>query len=410
MTTTSGQLREKRAKVIADARSLYDDALKNGAVPDEINAKFEEMMAESDRLAAQITNIERLESQEAAMNAVVSRRAGHEGVSEDQVRARQEFESRVFDSYIRRGMNGLNDKEREFLQQRFTNVASGASGPEGGYTVPDTFYQQLITAELAFGGMIAASNVIDTATGNNIMVTTENDTSNEGAIVGENVDVSTGTDMSFAGINFGAHLFTSRIVKIPNTLLQDSVFDLAAFLTERLGTRIARIVNKKMTIGTGAMEPKGLVPAATLGVTAASQTVFKGDELIDLVHSIDPAYRMSGCGWMFNDTTLKALRKLKDGNGNYIWQSGLLMKEPDSILGFPYSINQHFASPAQAAKPIVFGQLKKYWIRRVAGAQLIRLTERYAEYNQTAFLAFQRFDGNLVDAGTHPVKYLANAS
>jgi HK97 family phage major capsid protein len=126
------------------------------------------------------------------------------------------------------------------------------------------------------------------------------------------------------------------------------------------------------------------------------------------MHSVDPAYR-ANARYMFNDGTLKVLKKKKDGDGQYLWLSGLAVREPDTIMGKPYTINQHMASIATGAKVALFGDFSKYYIRRVAGVQVLRLTERYADYNQTAFLMFARADGALVDAGTNPIKHLINA-
>lgn len=150
----------------------------------------------------------------------------------------------------------------------------------------------------------------------------------------------------------------------------------------------------------------GVVSAATLGVTAASASDVTFDEVaFDLPHTVDPAYRMNA-RFMFADSTLKVLKKKKDGEGNYLWTSGTAMREPDRIAGYAYTINQSMDAIGSGKKPVAFGDFSKYMVRRVAGVQVLRLTERYADYNQTGFLAFQRWDGALVDAGTHPVKYL----
>jgi HK97 family phage major capsid protein len=113
---------------------------------------------------------------------------------------------------------------------------------------------------------------------------------------------------------------------------------------------------------------------------------------------------------MMSDTALKLVKKLKDGIGRPLWMPGLAVKEPDTINSYPYVINQDMATPAASAKPVVFGDFTNYFMRRVAGVQVLRLTERFADSNQVAFLAFQRWDGQLIDAGTHPVKYLQNSA
>lgn len=154
----------------------------------------------------------------------------------------------------------------------------------------------------------------------------------------------------------------------------------------------------------------GIVTAAALGKTAASATAIAADELFDLVHSVDPAYR-KGAGFMFHDNVLLTIRKLKDGNGQYLWTAGLQAGEADRILGYGYTVNQHMASAvASTAKTVIFGQLSKYKIRDVRGLRLRRLVERYAESDQEGFVAFYRADGNLLDSGVAPVKYLQQAA
>jgi HK97 family phage major capsid protein len=157
------------------------------------------------------------------------------------------------------------------------------------------------------------------------------------------------------------------------------------------------------------------VTGATLGYTAGNSTTsgettsITYDDLVELEHSVDPAYRKNA-RFMMSDTALKTVKKLKDGIGRPLWMAGLAVKEPDTINSYPYVINQDVAVPAASAKTVLFGDFTNYFIRRVAGVQVLRLTERYADYNQVGFLAFQRWDGQLVDAGTHPIKYLQQSA
>ena len=188
--------------------------------------------------------------------------------------------------------------------------------------------------------------------------------------------------------------------------MQDTAFDLSGFLTRVFGERFARMVNTHCTAGDGVSKPSGVMTEATLGVTAASATEFTADELMDLEHSVDRAYRRNA-RFMMSDDALRVVKKLKDGAGRYLWLASPADGEPDTILGHAYTINQDVPAIAPSAKSILFGDFSKYYIRRIAGARVLRLVERYADYNQIAFVAFQRWDGALIDAGTHPVKYLA---
>jgi HK97 family phage major capsid protein len=143
--------------------------------------------------------------------------------------------------------------------------------------------------------------------------------------------------------------------------------------------------------------------------TTGETTSITYDDLVELEHSVDPAYRKNA-RFMMSDAALKVIKKLKDGIGRPLWMAGLAVKEPDTINAYPYVINQDMAVPAASAKTVLFGDFSNYFIRRVAGVQVLRLQERYAELNQVGFLCFQRWDGQLVDAGTHPIKYLQQAA
>lgn len=285
---------------------------------------------------------------------------------------------------------------------------SSITGTAGAYTVPEGFVNSLEMAMLEFGGMRQVASVIRTASGNDLPWPTTNDTSNKGALIGENVAVSE-QDITFGVVTLHAYKYSSKAVKVPVELLEDSAFDLASEIGRMLGERIARITNEHFTTGDGASKPKGIVTASTLGVTAASATAITADEIIDLIHSVDPAYR-TGAGFMFSDATLKLIRKLKTGDGQYLWQPGMQSGSPDMIYGYRYTINQDMATPASATKSVVFGQLSKYKIRDVASFRMTRLNERYADNDQVGFLAWSRHDGNLLDAGVAPVKHLLQAT
>lgn len=401
-------LREQRAKLVADARAIADGVKDGATMSAEDSAKFDTIMAEADNLKAEIDRIERLEASEDHLGQRQDRRAGREPMSEDEIKARAEIETRAFNHYLRNGLNGMSEELRAVAIPRFQAAQGTGSDSAGGYTVPEGFYGQMESAMLAFGGMLEVAFTFNTASGNELPIPTDNDTSNSGAIIGENPTSASEQDVTFGAVRLGAHTYTSKMIRVSNQLLQDSAFDLNSFLADKLATRLARIQNLHFTTGDGASKPWGaLSMAASSGITAAATDVSM-DNMIELHHSVDPAYR-SNSRFMFNDATLLVLKKKKDGQGRWLWQSGIAVREPDTIDGRPYTINQQMPSIASGVKSILFGDFSKYYIRRVAGTMVLRLTERYAELNQTAFVSFQRCDGALVDAGTNPLKYLIHA-
>jgi len=237
--------------------------------------------------------------------------------------------------------------------------------------------------------------------------------------VGEGQQVTT-QDVSISQITFGAWKYSTKLVKVSIELMQDSAFDLEAYLIKKFATRTGRILNTKFTTGAGTTEPNGIVTAATSGGTAVGAsgndggsetggTTIGSDDLVTLEHSVDPLYRR-GARFMMHDATLAAIKKVKDKYGRMLWMPGLAAATPDTINGYPFLINNDMAQIAVNNKTVLFGDMSLYTIRRVKQMSVLRLEERFADYGQIAFIGFSRYDGNLLDAGTHPVKYLVQAA
>lgn len=343
-----------------------------------------------------------------------SRRAG--GAEEEPSEDEREYRD-VHSKWLRRGFNGLNTGEQELLNGRAetlpetaeTRALSALTGGLGGFTCPAEFAGVIDEARKDYSGVLSAGpTVITTSTGNDLGYPTVNDTSNEGEQVEENA-TQTDSNVAFGNVTFKAYMFSSKLVLLPLNLIQDSAVDIESMLGRLLGERLGRIQNRRLTTGNNANQPQGIVSGSTLGKQVASGTAITFEELIDLQHSVDPAYRASA-RWMFADSTFAALRKLKDSDGRPIWQpaatSGLTEGAPGVLLGSPYTINNHMAAMASGAKSVLWGDFRKYHVRRVKGVTLIRLAERYAEKGQVGFFAFMRVDGRMVDAGMNPIKHI----
>jgi HK97 family phage major capsid protein len=187
---------------------------------------------------------------------------------------------------------------------------------------------------------------------------------------------------------------------------------MGAFMFSALGERLARIMNQYATTGTGSSEPKGVVTCASDSAIALAAKTPTYAELVSIEGALDPAYR-NGASWMFHDTVLQEIKKIVETTtGRPIWLPNMAGGAPDTILSYPYSINQDMAVAAStgSGKSILFGQMKKFLYREVQDIEIMRLNELYAEYYQVAFLGFARMDSDLLDAGTHPVKYASNHS
>jgi HK97 family phage major capsid protein len=248
-----------------------------------------------------------------------------------------------------------------------------------------------------------------TSAGNQLPIPTTDDTGKTGV---QGTEGTALTDDGSADAVFGqkqleAYDFNTKFVKFSWQLAQDSIFSMETLLADLLGERLGRLANAQLTTGTGSSAPNGIVTAATLGKTAASATAIAADEIIDLSHAVDPAYRISPkVGFMFNDLTLAAIRKLKDGQGNYLWAMGNVKEGvPGTLLGYRYSINQAMANIATGNKTIIFGDLGKYWVRKVGSPVIGVLRERF--WPDLGIAGLIRFDGELLD--TAAVKYLVQA-
>lgn len=306
-------------------------------------------------------------------------------------------------SLLRNAPAGMMAEDRAEYVQRALGTTSASIG---GALIPEGFVTQLEVNMLAYSGILQVADILRTDSGNDLPWPTADDTSNTGAILGESSDASTAADPSFSQVVFGAWKFWSKMVKVPTELLEDSAFDLASYLPAALGERLGRALNSKCTTGDGASEPNGVVTAATLGKTTASSTAITAGELIELFHSVDNAYR-GNASWMMNDAIAMQVRLLKDGQSRYYWLDNPAGPFASTIMGRAVTINSAMDSAMTATKKVIlFGDFSKYKIRLVRATRLKRLVERYADYDQEGYVAFLRADGNLLDAGTAPIKYL----
>jgi HK97 family phage major capsid protein len=297
-------------------------------------------------------------------------------------------------------------EERKIVREMRAQAAG--TDAKGGYLVPEGFQAELVKSLAAWGPMLDAgvARIITTASGNSIPWPTMNDTSNKGALIAENTQVSE-SEVAFGTKTLEAYKYTSGVVLVSAELLQDSALDVEQIVRDAMSERIGRIGNEHLTIGDGTNKPNGVATAAGTKAAAAAAAISL-DDMIELEHSVDPAYRSDpSVRWMFNDSTLKALRKIKDLEGNYIWQpADAKAGAPATIMNYAYSINQAMDSVAASQRSVLFGAFNRYVVRMVREFAIRRLVERYADFDQTGFIGFTRLDGELLDAGA--IKALAH--
>ena len=410
-------LREKMAKLATEARAKMSEVSDktDEARAAEVEREFDAMMAEHDRLAGVA---ERMQKAEAALRSAqdidVSRRpvaearqapAVDEGFKVDY---RQAFYTMIANG----GLDGLDSEVRNVLRGAEVRAQTAGTTTAGGYTVPTELASFIEKAMIATGPMYDSSlfTVINTTGGNTFNIPTVDDTSVSAVAHTEGGTVTDdgGADVTFGQKTLGAYAFNTEWVRWSTELANDSILNVESLLGELLGERLGRIANSKLTTGSGSSDVEGIVTNSAAGKTAAAVAAVTADEIIDLLHSVDPAYRSSpSTAIMMNDSTLAAVRKLKDGSGNYLWQMGNYQAGvPQNILGYNVVVNQAMDSLAAAKKVMLFGDMSKFYVRKVGGPSLFVARERYAP--DYAILGYLRFDGVLTN--TAAIKHLITAA
>lgn len=430
-------MEELQKKADAEKRDMTPDELGNWNIADKEFEKLNTEVQRRESLAAREKELSAPQPTEAQREAErrsqqrsqqiptgAGREQEHRELSAEERASKTKEEQRLFLEWVRHGMDGLTLDERRAMSRfrsreeidvrelptelRAQTVGTGSSG---GYLIPQGFSNQLEELLKAFGGMRAVSRVFPTPMGNDLPWPTVDDTANVGELLAENTGAAA-QDVAFGQVILKAYKYSSKVVLVPIELLQDSFFDVGALLLELLTTRIGRITNTHFTTGTGTGQPKGVVVEAgsgKVGLTGQTTTVIY-DDIIDLEHSIDPAYR-AGSVYMMADSSLKIVKKLKDTTGRPLWLPGLASSLSDKINGptlngYQYIINQDIAAMAASAKSIIFGDFRKYIVRDVMAITLLRLEERYAEVGQVGFIAFSRHDGRSINPAA--LKYYQN--
>lgn len=339
---------------------------------------------------------------------------------------RQAEYARAFDRWLRYGQAELSAEDRTLLrggwrnftedeQRAFTpeeqRAMSVGTGSAGGYAVPEGFGGRIIETLTTSNAVrraiaICGGQPLTTANGIALPFPTNNDTGNTGELIAENAS-PTDLDLTLGQKTLNAYIYSSKWVKASLALLEDNGVNLDDYIGRMLGLRIGRIQNTHFTTGDDTGKPNGVVTAASVGKTAAAQAAITFDELIDLQDSVDEAYRMGSCCWMMRQSTLTAVRKLKDSDGQYIWRPGGQSGEPDTLLGFPYVTNPDVAALGASAKTVLFGDFSAYQVRDVRDITLVQARERFIDSLQVGFLAFQRADGDLLDTAAVKVLQMA---
>ena len=381
------ELREKRAKLWDSTKAFLDSRRnENGLLSAEDTATYEKMEADVVSLGKEIDRLERqaildLELSKPTSTAITNKPSQHQE-PEKTGRASNEYKAAFW--------KAMKNKNSFDVQ----NALQVGTDSEGGYLVPDEFERTLVETLQEENLFRQLATIITTSSGDRkIPVVATKGTASwvdeEGAIPE--------SDDAFGQVSIGAYKLATMI-KVSEELLNDSVFNLEQYIAKEFGRRIGAKEEEAFFVGDGTGKPTGIFNAtggAGVGITTASATAITIDEIMDLFYSLKSPYRKNAV-FVTNDATVKSIRKLKDGNGQYLWQPSVTAGQPDTILNRPLKTSTYVPGIAAAAKTIAFGDFSYYWVADRQGRAFQRLNELYAATGQVGFKATQRVDGKLI--------------
>ena len=391
------EMREKRAKLWDAAKAFLDSQRgADGMLSAEDAATYDKMEADVMALGHEIERLER----QAALDQELAQPTAKPLTDKPGAPADQGKTGRASDEYRDSFWKVMRDKS---VSHEVYNALKIGEDDHGGYLAPDEYQRTLIEALEEQNIFRQLAHVISTSSGDRkIPIVASKGTASwidEEAAYPE-------TDDTFGLVSIGAFKLATMI-KVSEELLNDSVFDVAAYIAREFARRIGAAEEEAFFTGNGSGKPTGILNktgGADVGITAAKEDALTFDEVMDLFYSLRAPYRRNAV-FVMNDSTVKALRKLKNGAGDYIWQPSVTANTPDTILNRPVYTSAFMPTLKADARPILFGDLSYYWVADRQGRSFKRLNELYAATGQVGFLSSERVDGKLVLA--EAVKVLA---
>ncbi|MHC1787313.1 MAG: phage major capsid protein [Christensenellales bacterium] len=381
-------MREKRVNLWNAAKAFLDSRrTADGTLSAEDAATYEKMEADVIRMGKEVDRLERQEALDLEFDRPTSRPLTSAPETLDKKPAR----GRASDDYKSAFWRTMRDKS---VPHEILNALQVGTDSEGGYLVPDEYERTLVEALQEENIFRRFAHVIHTSSGDRkIPVVVSKGTA---AWIDEEAQYPESDD-AFGQTSISAYKLATMI-KVSDELLHDSVFDVAGYIAREFARRIGTAEEEAFFTGNGTGKPTGLLHAtlgAQVGVTTAAATAITFDEVMDLFYSLRAPYRRQSV-FLMNDSTVKVLRKLKNGAGDYIWQPSITAGTPDKVLNCPVYTSSFVPAVAAEAKTIIFGDMNYYWVADREGRKFKRLNELYAPTGQVGFLASQRVDGKLI--------------
>lgn len=377
-------LRQKRASLWEKTKKFLDDAKReDGMLSADDVATYEKMEADIVSLGKEIDILERQAEMEKQLNAPVNT-----PVREKPANGAGTKTGRASDAYKNAFWKLMQNNQLSYSVHDTLQIGTDS---EGGYLVPDEYEATLIDKLTDENIMRGLATIITSANGDKKIPVVA---SHGEAVWTDEGEEYTESDDEFGTVSLGAHKL-STIIKVSEELLNDSAFNLETYISSEFARRMGAAEELAFINGNGTGKPTGVINTAEVGVTSASANAITTDEIIDLYHSLRTPYRKNAA-FLANDSTIKAIRKLKDSNDQYLWQPGLQAGQPDTILNRPIHTSAYMPEIGGGNKILLFGDLKYYWIADRQGRSFQRLNELFAKNGQVGFRVFQRVDGKLI--------------
>ncbi|GGY29734.1 phage capsid protein [Streptomyces omiyaensis] len=398
------RLQERRANVWEQAKALLDTAENEKRdLSAEEEASYQAFNVDLDKIDARVKDMvdgeQRAKDAEAALSGLLAKPETKPGGGEkkdSELRRWARGEMRGVDVPVPAGVS-------------FRDLTKGTA-TAGGNTVPTTFYGQLMAHLIEVSGvMMAGPTVLNTASGETIEVPVT--TAHSSAALTAEAAAISESDPAFAKRTLGAYKY-GVLLQASTELLADTGVDLEGYLAMQAGRALGNAFGVHAITGDGSSKPTGIVTTATTGKTGGTGVAgaFTADDLIDLFYSVIAPYRNStSCGWMMRDATLAAARKLKDSQGQYLWQPSIQLGVPDMLLGKPVYTDPNVAAVATTAKSVIFGDFSAYFVRMAGGVRFERSDDYAFNSDLVTYRAIIRADGLTVDQ-TGALKVFAGAA
>ena len=403
MSDAVKKLRDRRTSVFAQARALSDAAAdENRTFSGEEETQWVALNAEIDaldsRIGAMIEGEKRAKATDDAMAALDGRKRV-DGKPDDENR---DGPASDYEVALRGMLTGAPGAPRAIDVKPNGKVdfrsLTRLTGQAGGNTVPTNFYDQLLQHMIETSSILQAGVRVLNTTGGETIQIPKTTTHSTAGLVAEAAAIGV-SDPAFAQASLSAFKY-GVMVQVSRELVDDSAVDLMGYLSEETGRALGNAFGAHLVVGTGTSQPRGIVLDSTMGVTTPTGVagVPSGDNLIDLYYSLIAAYRNApNAAWLMKDTSVGALRKVKDTTGQYIWQQGLVAGAPDMILGKPVLTDPFMPATGIGAKSVLFGDFSRYFVRLAGGIRFERSDEYAFNTDLVTFRALLRGDGALID-------------